>query len=122
MKIKKISIETIKKALLDTKFRNLFPEYREAIDKWMVNPGCKCNVPLYESIYAHKDRLKSYFGNDVEFEEEEEDIQKNHWTVFHGHIDDLEAYLQSLPHGPKQIALARWEDQVTLIVNDPQIN
>lgn len=122
---KEITVETIKKALNDYKFRDLFPDLKEEIEKWISNPGCKCNLPLYRTILAHTNQLKTYFGNDIKIEEsiiEEEPEQVNQWKVVNCHIDELEGILQSLPHGPKQIAIARYEDQLTMVINDPIFN
>lgn len=119
-----INQEKIKKALLDSKFRSLYPELKKEIDQWIENPGCKCNIPLYNTILSDISRLKLYFGQESVVTEPILEIpgQVNHWSIFNGHIDKLNDYLQSLSPGPKQIAIARWQDQVTVIVNDPEFN
>lgn len=123
--MKEIKIETIKKALLDNNFRKLYPELQKEIDQWINNPDCKCNNPLYNAIINDTNTLKKYFGEDIlvtDYLAPIEPEQLNQWTVINCHIDELEEYLQKLPSGPKQIAVARWEDQVTIVINDPVFN
>jgi hypothetical protein len=122
--MKEITVESVKKALLDRKFRNLYPDLEKDMDKWMDNPGCKCNIPLYNTILSDIEILKKYFGSDIvitspPLPEDNSSDQINHWTVFNGSVNDLEKFLNDLSSGPKQVAVARWEDQITVIVNDP---
>lgn len=123
--MKEIKIETIKKALLDNSFRKLFSEFKDEINQWINNPDCKCNLPLYKAILSNENKLKEYFGNNITIPHQEEldqPEQFNRWTVINCSIDELQNHLDNLEHGPKQIAIARWEDQVTLIINDPIFN
>lgn len=120
-----IKIASIKKALRSHGFRNNYPELKEDIDAYIKNPDCKCNIPLYNAILSDLPRLKKWFGEEavvVEPPLSEEPDQINQWQVFNCHIDDLESFMQGLSHGPKQIAIARFEDQITIIVNDPIFN
>ena len=50
--------------------------------------------------------------------EEAVNLIENHFTVINCHIDELAARLQKLPLGRKYISVARFEDQVTCIVNE----
>ena len=120
-----VKIASIKKALRSHQFRDSYPELKKEIDAYIQNPDCKCNAPLYNAILADIDRLKQWFGEDtivVDPPLPEEPDQLNKWQTINCHIDELEKHLQELPHGPKQIAIARFEDQVTVIVNDPVFN
>ncbi len=117
-----ITIEKIKKALQDSEFRNLFPHLEEEIDQWIENPGCKCNTPLYNTILSDITQLRTYFGAEMVVVDQplsEIDEQVNQWSVINCTIDELQERLAELPPGPKQISLARFEDQITCIVNDP---
>jgi hypothetical protein len=46
---------------------------------------------------------------------------RNNFSVINCSIGELEEKLQSLKGGRKQISMARFEDQVTVIVNDLDI-
>ena len=123
--MKEIKIATIKKALQDRDFRNQYSEYQKEIDEWINNPDCKCNAPLYNAILADTSRLEKYFGEEIVITDPpmpEEPEQVNQWSVINCHIDELDNHLQGLSHGPKFITIARWEDQVTVIINDPIFN
>ena len=120
-----IKIASIKTALRSHEFRNMYPELKDELDTYLTNPDCKCNVPLYNAILSDLDRLKKWFGKDAVVVDPllpEEPDQLNRWQVINCHIDELDKYLQELPHGPKQIAIARFENEVTVIINDPIFN
>jgi hypothetical protein len=51
-------------------------------------------------------------------EEEIERLSKNNWRVINCSIGDIEKEMKKLPHGRKQIAITRYEDQVTIVVNE----
>jgi len=119
----KLGITDIKQALWDDRFRNLFPEYEKEIREFISNPGCTCNVRLYRLILSHKDRLQRYFPTKtIEVPDEElEKLARNHWMVISCHIDELQKKMKGLPKGRKQIAVARWEDQVTVVINELEV-
>lgn len=112
-----LGILDIKNALWDERFKNLFPEYKKEIDDFIKNPGCGCNNKLYKLIIGHKDRLKEYFPT-KEIGEIEMPVNKNNnWKVINCNINDLEEELKKLSKVPVQVAIARWEDQATAIIN-----
>ncbi len=117
-----VSLMDIKTAMKDEKFRSTLPEsLAPEVQKFINNPSCSCNVPLYKKIIKEaKDQVLSYFpGKDVMSQEEEiERLAKNNWRVISCSIGDLEKEMKKLPAGRKQIAMARYEDQVTVIVNE----
>jgi hypothetical protein len=41
----------------------------------------------------------------------------NEWQVINCHINELTAELRKLKAGRKQLDIARWEDQVTVVIN-----
>lgn len=119
---KKVTLLDIKQALKDSRFRSsLPPELSEELQKYLQNPSCACNLPLYKKIITEcKDQVSQYYPN-KEISNIEEEVQKlaeNNWSVINCHIDELEKNLRKLNVGRKQIAIARYEDQVTVIVND----
>lgn len=59
-----------------------------------------------------------HFPNRELYFAEEETLPVNNWSIINCHIDDLEKKLKSLPGGRKQLAVARWQDQVTVIINE----
>lgn len=120
---RKLGILDVKQAIFDERFQALFPELKEDIQKVIKDPGCACNRNIYLKFFHYKDRLEKFFPNRlVESEEEEkEQLAQNHWNVISCHISELEAKLRALPPGRKQIAVARWQDQVTVVVNHMDI-
>jgi hypothetical protein len=117
---RKLGVLDVKQAIFDERFQKLFPELKDDIEKVIKDPGCACNRDIYFKFFQYKDRLEKFFPNRiVESEQEEkEKLAENHWLVLNCHITELEGRLRKLPRGRKQIAIARWEDQVTVIVNN----
>lgn len=117
-----ITLMDVKQALRDSRFRDSLPkEFEEEIRKYQQNPGCACNVPLYKKIITDaKIELQSYFPGKsiVTLEEDAKKLAENNFSVISCPIDELESELKKLSIGRKQIAMARYEDQVTVIVNE----
>lgn len=117
-----ISLMDVKQALRDFRFRESLPlDLSDGLHKYLKNPGCACNVPLYREILSKcKVQLEAYYPGKILVSPEEEikKLSENHWQVINCRIDDLEGKLRSLPPGRKQIAVARFEDQVTVVVNE----
>lgn len=119
---KKIGYREIKQALNDGRFRDRLPvELKDHVAKYLHNPGCNCNRPFYvKLIKEYPSYLLEYF-TDYELPEVAElpdkNVEMNDWTVINCHIDDLEKELSKLPMGRKQIATARFQDQITCVVN-----
>lgn len=120
----KVSLMEIKKALLtDGRFReSLPPSLKEEVTKFLANPGCpSCSVPLIRRILSEcPDMLRQYFvGREIaDPTEEAQKLMKNNWSVINCHINELEDKMKKLAPGRKQIAVARYEEQVTLVVNE----
>lgn len=112
----------IKQAILtDGRFRELFPELSDDIRKILNNPGCACNAPMLDKFFKYKDRLLEYFSNrDIKSPQEQvQEDNQNHWTVINCKVEELESVLNKLhKFGRKQIAVARYENDLTVIVND----
>jgi predicted nuclease of restriction endonuclease-like (RecB) superfamily len=117
---RKLSILDVKQAIYDERFQKLFPELKEDIDKIIKDPTCSCNRSMYLKFFAYKDRLEKFFPNRIidSVEEEVVKLSQNHWLVINCKINELEDKLRQLPPGNKQIAVARYEDQVTVVVNN----
>ena len=120
-----ISLLDVKRALRDSEFRKTLPEsLLDDVQKFLNNPGCVCNVPIYRKIMKFGgEQLKKYFSDKILVtpEEEEAKLAKNNWSVINCSIGDLETNLKKLNKGRKQIAISRYEDQVTVIVNELDI-
>jgi len=121
----KIGLIEIKKALKDSRFRLTLPkEMEKEVDGFLNNPGCACHVPLYKRVAKEcKEQLQKYYPN-MEVPNEEEELKKlseNHWLVINCHIDELERKLSKLGPGRKQVDVARYGDQVTVVVNELDI-
>jgi len=120
--MKKIGLLDVKAALNDAKFRDILPlEVRDDVAKYLQNPGCACNVPIYRRILKECiPALNKYFpGKEIINESEEiAKLAENNFTVINCHISEVENRLKKLPMGRKQIAVARYEDQATVIINE----
>ena len=121
----KISLIDVKKALKDSRFRLTLPkEMEKDVEEFLNNPGCACHIPLYKKVIKEcKEQLEKYYPN-LQVPDQEEELKKlaeNHWSVINCHIDELEKKLSKLGPGRKQLDVARWEDQVTVVVNDLDI-
>jgi hypothetical protein len=112
----------VKQALKDRRFRDsLNDKFTDDIQKYLQNPGCACNVPLYKKIMQEaKEELQVYYPNRsvADLEAEAEKLSENNWSVINCHVNDLELNLKKLPPGRKQLAITRFEDQVTVVVNE----
>lgn len=122
---KKITINDVKKALKDSRFRMMLPKDMEKdLDEFLNNPGCACHIPLYRKVIKDcKEQLKKYYPT-MDVPDHDEDLKKlaeNNWSVINCHIDELENMLKKLPPGRKQLDVARWEDQVTVVINELDI-
>jgi len=119
---KPVTLMDVKQALRDSRFRDSLPkELEEDIRKYQQNPGCSCNVPLYKNIMTTaKDTLQDYFPNKtvVSLEEDAKRLADNNFSVINCSAQELEDKLKKLGPGRKQIAVARFEDQVTVVVNE----
>lgn len=118
----KISLLDIKNALKDSRFRLLLPaEMNKDVEEFLNNPGCACHTPFFRKILKEcKEQLQRYYPN-TEVPEHDEEIRKiaeNNWSVINCNIGELEKRLKKLGPGRKQIAVARFEDQVTVVVNE----
>jgi hypothetical protein len=121
---KRISIHDVKQALLDERFRASLPEeLKDDVNKFLKNPGCACNHPIYTNVMKKAAKqIAAYFPSKEqpdpeEIQKEVEKMSRNEWQVINCHIDDLAAELQKLGPGRKQLDVARWQDQVTVVVN-----
>lgn len=119
---KKITLNDVKKALKDPRFRSTLPSGMEReVAAFMDNPGCACHIPLYRKVIKEcSEQLSKYYPG-FEVPDQDEDISRlseNHWTVINCRIDELEGRLKKLGPGRKQLDVARYEDQVTVVVND----
>lgn len=120
--MKPINLLDIKQALRDSRFRESLPKsLNEDVQKYLNNPGCACNTPFYRKILKEcGDQLKAYYpGRDLSnINDEIKKLAQNNWSVINCHINELEDRMRKLPKGRKQIAMTRYEDQVTVIVNE----
>lgn len=122
MKIK-VNLHDVKQALLDARFRETLPEHLlQDVQKFLKNPGCACNHPIYIRIIKEAGaQLASYFPTKEPVAEEDteklEKIAANDWEVINCSVHELADRLRKLRHGRKQLDIARWQDQVTVVIN-----
>ena len=117
-----IGLMDVKQALRDKRFReSLSSDFRDDLQKYMQNPGCACNVPIYKKVMTQaKEQLQAYYPNRpvANLDEEAKKLSENHFSVINCHVDELEDKLRKLPPGRKQLAITRFEDSVTVVVNE----
>lgn len=67
-----------------------------------------------------KSQLQAYYPNRsvANLDEEAKKLADNNFSVINCHVDELEARLRKLPPGRKQLAVARFEDTITVVVNE----
>lgn len=122
---KKITINDVKKALKDERFRSTLPkEIEKEVNNFLDNPSCACNIPLYKKIIKDcRDQLLKYYPSTSIPEEDDylEKLAQNNWTVINCHISELEKKLNKLGPGRKQLDVARYQDQVTIVINELDI-
>ena len=111
-----LTISDIRQAIWDKRFQELFPEYQERIQQFIKDPGCACHTPFLHTFFQHKDRLKKYFPTkNIVLPE-----IRNDWSVLNCHIEEADKNLKSYPKTKRMIAAARWQNQLTVILNDIQ--
>jgi hypothetical protein len=147
MKLPQISLSDIKNALRDPSFIATLPDALHGdVQKYMSNPGCTCNMAIIQRIVKEApDQLKAYYptkdiaGANDAVKEMNANMPKiehsapqnqqvnqqaqipatiNNFSVINCSIGEVEERLKALPPGRKQIAMARYEDQVTVIINE----
>lgn len=120
--MKPVGLMDVRMALSDDRFRAMFPELKHEIDKYLKEPKCgACAVPVVKEIMnKFPERVEKYFPNRKVLRPDDEatKLSENNFTVLNCHVNDLEDRLRRLPPGRKQIAVTRYEDQVTVIVNE----
>lgn len=122
MPITQISLREVKQALADPKFRAALPPQLKAdIQKYEQNPGCPCNLGVYQNVLRlGRKQLEDYFPGHpiVDHDKQVIRLSENHWLTINCRTDELEAHLNKLAPGRKQIAVARYTDQITVIINE----
>ena len=124
MKKRRITLHDIKAALLDERFRKTLPDTLTSdVQKFLNNPGCACNHSIYLNVMRKAQKqVKEYFPTqeaptEKEIDKQFEKVMKNEWQVINCSIHELSKELRKLGTGRKQLDVARYEDQVTVVVN-----
>lgn len=116
-----ITTEDLKRAVKKGDFRKRFPELRVEFDDFIQKNGCAfCAKKMVEGLMSYKDRLYDYFGDvnlAIEAPEAFDPVGDNNFTIINCGIHELEDKLNALPPAAYQITAARYEDQVTVVVN-----
>lgn len=105
------TLHDLKSALFDEKFQHLFPEFKEQIKLFLKDSNCSCNIGLLKQLLKYKERIKQYFPN-------KQIIQKDSWKVINCNIYDLDQKLKELPKGKKMMAISRFREEITIVLND----
>ena len=119
----KVGIEEVKSALKEESFRKTLPQEMEKyVNSYLKNPNCSCNASFYRKILNdYREQLTAFYP-EAEFDPIVETpnhlkAPKESWIVINCHVDELEGKVKALPRSRKQISIARYEDQVTLVAN-----
>lgn len=118
--MKKISIKEVREALKNSDFRkSLPPELKNDVQKYEQNPNCPCNMQIYRNILKIAgEQLKAFYpSQEVMDEKDLPFVQENNFTVINCKTTELEQELKKLGVGRLQISAARYENDVTVIVN-----
>lgn len=122
---KAITLLDVKQALRDHRFRSsLPPELIDDVTKYLQNPGCACNMPIYRNVLKLGNvQLEQYFPGrkTSDLDNEIKQLASNNWVVIDCDVKDLQSYLTKLGPGRKQITCSRYEDKVVVIVNNLDI-
>jgi len=125
MKKNKITTLDVKHALQDARFRDTLPkDMDDLIRKYNQNRSCPCNHKLYREILTRcETQLNQYYPNREVSSPDQElaNLAENHWSVINCHVDEIEVRLRKLSKGRKQIAISRYEDRATIIINEIDI-
>lgn len=124
-----ITVLDVKNALSDDNFRKSLPaSLQDDVNKYMQNPNCSCNLKIYQKLMSEaRPQLQSFYPSKnivdiappaVAATENKRPVNVNRFSVINCSIGELEGRMQSLPPGRKQITLSRYEDQVTVLINE----
>jgi hypothetical protein len=121
-----ITVLDVKNALGDENFRkNLPTSLQEDVNKYLQNPNCSCNLKIYQKLMSEaKPQLQAFFPSKNLTDtpaEVKKPVNINKFAVINCSIGELEERMQKLPPGRKQITISRWEDQVTVLINELEI-
>jgi hypothetical protein len=120
-----VTVADIKEALKNDEFRRALPSnLQDDVQKFLSNPNCSCNMKIYQRILQEAEtNVKAYFPNKsiVSTQQVMETVMQNNWIVINCHINNLEEELKKLKTGRKQISMGRYEDKVTVIVNELEV-
>jgi len=119
---KKLSLMDVKTALLDSRFRDALPqELLIDVQKFLSNPSCGCNHPIYKRVMKVAGRqLAAYYPTREQTDPDElpEKVVTESWEVINCSITELQSRLHKLdPARPKHLEAARWQDQISVIVH-----
>jgi hypothetical protein len=110
----------VKQALKNIEFRRSLPTIlKNEIQKYEQNPDCPCNLEIYRQVLKHGVKeLKEYYSSEEIVTLETPKLSENHWLILDCAIQELQVELRKLKRGRKQIAIARFEDRVSVIINE----
>lgn len=126
MSDKPITLFDVKQAMRDNRFRASLPaDLKEDTNKYLQNPGCACNMPIYRNVLKlGKAQLESYFPGRtvVDIEAEDKAMKNSYFTVIDCNVKDLQEKLNKLKL-PRHIQMttSRYEDKIVVIIRELEI-
>ena len=118
-----ITVLDVKNALADENFRKGLPaSLQDDVNKYLQNPNCSCNLKIYQKLMSEaRPQLQSFYPTKNLTEtpvDAKKPVNQNRFSVINCSIGELEGRMQKLPPGRKQITMSRYEDQVTVLINE----
>jgi len=113
----KIGLVEVKQLLqYNLNFRLLFPEFKDEINKFVKCTNCENNGSLLRKILNHKDRIEKFLSD------KNENVPKlqDEFKVINTGIENLEEELRKIPIGSRVESLARFDNNVTVIIRIPR--
>lgn len=125
----RLTRDMLEKQFFTPQFRDLFPDMAEKFSEYFKNPSCPCNYGLVQHVVSDGTALERWFKRPVMLDDNlramSEKLMMRHgpggqreFWVLNTTTDKLQSELDSLPPGPKTFAIARWQDQVTVVIQD----
>ena len=119
MKQTSLTVPYIIKALHNPKFRQILAgDYTEELQSFDKDPNCLCHHKFYRLIATKEVEAFRRFYPELGELETSNELREDNWHVINCSVEDVLDQLRKLPPGKKQVALARYEDQVTIVVNE----
>lgn len=118
-----VNIERLLRDAVKAKFQSMFAQHRVLFERFLDKPGCGgCRTRLVMALTRDQEALKAYYGEHAVFdfdvpEQSPSSMDKaGAFVVINCPVEDLANQLNKLPSANYQIAVARDDAEVTVVV------